>query len=119
MGLYAQDSWRARPNLTLNYGLRWDVTTPWYELHNELETMVVGEQSLTFPGAPKGWVVAGDPGIPRTVAPVRYDNFAPRIGLAYSPKAKGGLTRRLFGGPRKVEHPRWLRNLLYSLRGLD
>jgi hypothetical protein len=27
--LFAQDSWRARPNLTLNYGLRWDVSTPW------------------------------------------------------------------------------------------
>ena len=31
VGLYAQDSWRVKPNLTLNYGLRWDVIQPWYE----------------------------------------------------------------------------------------
>jgi len=99
--LFAQDSWRARPNLTLNYGLRWDVSTPWYETHNELETMVYGVQSLAFPGAPTGWVIPTDPTVPHTVSPIRYNNFGPRIGLAYSPNAEGGISRRLFGGPGK------------------
>ena len=99
--LYAQDGWLARPNLTVNYGLRWEVSTPWFEEHNQLETMVYGVQSLAFPGAPTGWVVPGDPTVPHSVSPIRYNNFGPRIGLAYSPKASGGISRKLFGGPGK------------------
>jgi hypothetical protein len=100
-GLYAQDSWLARPNLTLNYGLRWEVSTPWYETHNQLETLVYGVQSLAFPGAPKGWVIPTDPTVPHTVSPIRYNNFGPRVGLAYSPKAEEGISRWLFGGANK------------------
>jgi len=96
-GLYAQDTWRARPSLTLNYGLRWEVSTPWYEKHNEIETIIPGEQSVVFPGAPMGWVFPGHPGVPRTLAPIRYKNFGPRVGLAYSPSAKSGWLRSLFG----------------------
>ena len=40
IGLYGEDSWRVRSNLTLNYGLRWDVSTPWSEQHNEIETLL-------------------------------------------------------------------------------
>ena len=99
LGLYGQDSWRARPNLTLNYGLRWDVSTPWYEQHNQLETIVPGLQSKVFPGSPRGWVFPGDPGIPPTLAPTRYNNFGPRVGLAYSPSANSGFLKKLTGGP--------------------
>ena len=53
-GFYAQDSWRATRNLTLNYGLRWEVASPWYDTQNKLETVVAGEQSLSFPTAPVG-----------------------------------------------------------------
>jgi hypothetical protein len=98
LGLYAQDSWRATSNLTVNYGLRWEFSMPWYERNNELEALVPGEQSVLFPGAPLGWVVPGDPGIPSTVAPTRYRNFGPRIGFAYSPDAKTGFWRKLLGG---------------------
>src|SRR5262249_42674306 len=93
-GLYGQDSWRVRPNLTLNYGLRWDVSRPWSEQHNQIQTIVPGLQSVVFPpspgrdGSPTGWVFPGDPGIPSTLAPTRYNNFAPRIGIAYSPDSK-------------------------------
>ena len=102
IGLFAQDSWRIHPNLTLNYGLRWDVSTPWSELHNEMETLVPGLQSLVFPGSPVGWVFPGDPGIPSTLAPTRYNNLAPRIGLAYSPGFDGGVVSKLTGGPGKT-----------------
>lgn len=98
LGLYGQDNWRVSPTLTFNYGLRWDVSTPWYERDNQMETIVFGLQSQAFPGAPLGWVVPGDPGVPRTVAPTRYDNFAPRAGLAYSPNPSPGLWRTLLGG---------------------
>lgn len=102
IGLFAQDSWRVRPDLTFNYGLRWDVSTPWSELHNEMETLVPGLQSLVFPGSPVGWVFPGDPGIPKTLAPTRYDNFAPRFGLAYSPAFDDGAIGKLTGGPGKT-----------------
>jgi hypothetical protein len=99
IGIFGQDSWRARPNLTLNYGVRWDIITPWWEQHNEIETLKLGLQSVKFPNSPTGWVFPGDPGIPRTIAPIRYGNFAPRLGLAYSPNVSGGFLGKLFGGP--------------------
>ena len=97
-GLFAQDSWRARKDLTLNYGLRWDVTVPWVEKNNRMEALVPGLQSATFPTAPLGWTVPGDPGVPRTVSPVRYGNVAPRVGLAYSPDPEGKFWQKLTGG---------------------
>lgn len=82
-GLYAQDSWRITPSLTLNYGVRWDLIMPWYEEHNQTGTLIPGEESVVFPTAPTGYVFPGDPGVPRTIAPTRYNNFSPRLGLAY------------------------------------
>ncbi|HWY52871.1 MAG TPA: carboxypeptidase regulatory-like domain-containing protein [Terriglobales bacterium] len=90
-GAYAQDSWRVKSNLTLNYGLRWDVSTPWSEQHNQIETIVPGLQSRVFPGSPTGWVFPGDPGIPASLAPTRYNNFGPRLGMAYSPDSKTSI----------------------------
>jgi hypothetical protein len=98
IGAYAQDSWRAESDLTLNYGLRWDVSRPWSELHNEIQTIIPGEQSQVFPGSPTGWLFPGDPHVPSTLAPTRWNNFAPRVGLAYSPSGHSGLDR-LTGGP--------------------
>jgi hypothetical protein len=97
-GAYGQDSWRVRPNLTLNYGLRWEFSTPWSEHYNRIQTIVPGLQSVVFPGSPTGWVFPGDPGIPSTLAPTRYNNFAPRLGLAYSPDVQGGILGKLLGG---------------------
>ena len=88
IGAYGQDSWRVRSNVTLNYGVRWDVIEPWREKYNQLQTLVLGEQSVVYPGAPRGLVFPGDPGIPSTLAPTRYGNLAPRIGLAWSPSPK-------------------------------
>ena len=88
-GAYAQDSWRIRPELTLNYGVRWDMLPPWYEKYNQLQTLVPGEQSVVFPTAPRGIVFPGDPGVPRTLAATEYTNFAPRVGLAWSPRFLG------------------------------
>jgi hypothetical protein len=100
-GAYAQDSWRARPTLTINYGLRYDIMMPWYDTQKKLETVIPGEQSASFPTAPVGLVIPGDPHVPSTLAPTQYHNFAPRIGFAYSPDTTEGLLGKIFGGPGK------------------
>ncbi len=100
-GVFAQDSWRARPDLTLNFGLRWDYIMPFWEKYNELQTIIPGRQSVLYPGAPQGLVVPGDPGIPSTISPARWDNFAPRIGVAYAPKFENGILKTVFGDGSK------------------
>jgi hypothetical protein len=105
--LFAQDSYRIRPNLTLNYGIRWDYVTPWAEKYHQITTFVLGAQSQTFPGAPPGYLVPGDvlPNgykIPDGIAPTPLDNFSPRFGLAYSPNVSNGFLGALTGGPGKT-----------------
>jgi hypothetical protein len=101
-GVFVQDSWKVKPNLTLNLGLRWEVSMPWYDTQGELETLVPGAQSQLFPLSPKGYLVPGDPGVPSTISPTQWDTFAPRIGVAYSPNFAGGILRKLLGGPGKT-----------------
>jgi hypothetical protein len=100
-GAYVQDTYKVKPNITLNLGVRWEVSMPWYDTQGKIETIVPGLQSTQFPTAPLGWVVPGDPGIPSTLAPTRYNDFSPRLGLAYSPGFKDGMAARIFGGPGK------------------
>jgi len=100
VGLFAQDSWHALPNLTLNYGLRWDRIAPWSEKYNQISTFVPGAQSVVFPGAPPGILYPGDPGIPHTLAPIDNHSFSPRVGLAWSPQAAAGsFIEKMLGSP--------------------
>jgi hypothetical protein len=97
-GLFGQDSWHARNDLTFNFGLRWDFIMPWWEKYNQLQTIIPGRQSVLYPGAPGGLVVPGDPGIPPTISSSKLVNPAPRIGLAYSPNYDQGMLKKIFGG---------------------
>jgi hypothetical protein len=99
VGLYAQDNWHLRPSLALNYGLRWDRIEPWYEKYNQLAVFQPGRQSIVFPGAPAGILFPTDPDVPRTLAPPGNFDFAPRVGLAYSPSPQDGVWSKILGGP--------------------
>jgi hypothetical protein len=101
-GVYGQDTYKIKPNLTLNYGLRWEVSQPFYDTQGKIQAFVPGQQSTVYPDAPTGWVFPGDAGIPKTLAPTRYDNFGPRVGIAYSPSASDGVWGKIFGGPGKT-----------------
>ena len=103
-GVFAEDSWRIKSNLTLNLGVRWDYVTPWSELHHQITALIPGVQSQTFPGAPLGYLVPGDhlpdgQAIPSGIAPTPKDNFSPRFGIAYSPNWSDGFLGKLTGGP--------------------
>ncbi len=96
-GLFAQDSWRARSDLTINVGLRWDYIMPFWEKYNNIQTIIPGRHSVLYPGLPEDMVVPGDPGIPNTISSSKADNFAPRIGLAYAPRFNDGILKEIFG----------------------
>jgi hypothetical protein len=101
-GTYFQDSYKLKPNVTVNMGLRWEFSSPWADTQGRVETFVPGEQSKLYPDAPTGWVFPGDPGIAPGMSPTRYRNFGPRIGVAYSPGFADGPLGKLVGGPGKT-----------------
>jgi hypothetical protein len=96
LAAFVQDSWKATSRLTVNYGVRWDRIRPWREKYSQLQTLVKGEQSQVFPGAPEGLVFPGDAGVPSSLAPAKND-FAPRVGIAYSPDFKTAWLHKLAG----------------------
>jgi hypothetical protein len=100
--VFGEDSWKARSNLTLNVGLRWDIIMPWWEKYNSIQTVVPGMQSVLYPNAIPGLVVPGDPGIPSTLSPTKWGNLAPRIGIAYSPNFQSGILHTLAGDAGKT-----------------
>src|SRR5947209_2611621 len=120
--LFAQDSWKIKPNLTLNYGLRWELNTPIADASKHVQTFRPGAQTKIYPckldpnidaslvaqygstdcsptgpaGAvfPTGLVVPGDPGVPNALTQTYHKAFAPRIGVAWSPGSSGKASIR-------------------------
>jgi Carboxypeptidase regulatory-like domain len=81
---YAQDEWKIRPNLTLNYGLRYEYYTPLREARNLDILFDITNGTLKSPDEP--------------FFKVKH-NFGPRVGITWSPKPNGS---GFFGGGRTV-----------------
>jgi hypothetical protein len=119
---FAEDSWKIRPNITLNYGLRWELDTPLTDISHHVQTFRPGQNSTVYPCTltpaeqasfgqpnclaagvlPTGLVFPGDKGVPAGLTQTYYNAFAPRIGLAYSPEATSGFLGKLFGSGGKT-----------------
>jgi hypothetical protein len=90
---FAQDSWRARANLTVNLGVRWDLLQYWSEKYNQIPTLRLDQQSQVYPTAPRGLVYPTDIGVPNALVP-QSNRFSPRLGIAYSPGKDGKTSIR-------------------------
>lgn len=85
---YAQDDWRVLPNLTLNYGLRYEYFSPYVEKNNRLVNL---DHNIGFTA-----IEAVQPGqhgtysgtFPRSLVNPDRSMYAPRVGFAYRPKLK-------------------------------
>jgi len=114
VSLYAQDQWRVRRNFTLNYGMRWEFQGVPFEVNGiaiqpvgGLDGLfgVSGRNNLFNPGSRQGQAttaidfVNGNTG--KKLYNNDWNNFAPFIGIAYSPNFEGGPMRWLFGSEGK------------------
>ena len=86
---YAQDVYKVSSNLTLNFGLRYELPFPSTERHNEVNLFVPGAQSRVVPNAPAGLLYPGDPGVPAGLIQTQKTGFAPRVGLAWDLNGHG------------------------------
>lgn len=101
VAFYAQDTWKLRPNLTLNYGLRWEgVANPTPDANNEF--MLGALQGVTFPNRSK----TVDP----TQIPDQWAQFGPRVGFAWDVANDGRTVVRGYSGIYYARSP----GLLYA-----
>jgi hypothetical protein len=102
MSYYAQDTFKLNSRLTINAGIRWEPTFADPDKYKRgtsfsLAGFYAGEVSTVHPNAPAGLFFPGDPGIPRANWNGSLWNFAPRLGLVWSPSASGKDTLRVGG----------------------
>ena len=105
-GLFVQDAWRIRQNLTLSYGIRWQpqtgakmLTTNFAVLSNpDMVFDVSGAGNLFTPGTLTGPVptVRGNSAGEKAFQD-DMNNFAPSVGVVWSPNFSTGLKKKLFG----------------------
>ena len=91
---YGQDEWRTGAHLTVNAGVRYEVSLPFVDKNDALNAFHPGVQSQRFPDAPVGLVYPGDLGVPRGTYKTDRNNFAPRIGAVWDLLGDGSTTIR-------------------------
>jgi outer membrane receptor protein involved in Fe transport len=89
-GAYVQDDWRWKPNLTLNLGLRYEMTTVPTETNGKL----VNLRNLSDPAPVCGVAVTGCAGTGQLFSNPTLHNFEPRVGFAWDPLHNGKMAVR-------------------------
>jgi hypothetical protein len=115
MSLYAQDSWKVNSRLTLNYGIRWEPYTSYYNktgqiVHFDPTLFAQNVHSTVFKNAPAGVVFPGDSqySCGNSYNCNTWGKFFPRLGLAWDPKGDGRMTvRAAFGMYGDRSHMFW------------
>jgi hypothetical protein len=74
---YVQDEWKARQNLTVNYGLRYNYFAPFHEVHNNEDPFDIVDCD-------------GYCGYGTSFYHPNYLSFDPRVSVAYSPESLNG-----------------------------
>src|SRR3989441_4883112 len=103
-GVYAQDTWKVTPKLTLTYGLRWEpffpMSFPQGDLYNfSLTRFYANQRSTVIPTAPPGFTYPGDPGFNgKSGIQPNYKNLDPRVARAWDPAGDGKTAIRIGGG---------------------
>jgi Carboxypeptidase regulatory-like domain len=92
--LFIQDNYRAKRDLVLNLGLRWDPFVPYSDELGRTECFLPAHQSQKFPNAPEGYLFAGDPSCPAGGFQSNWHLLAPRVGFAYNVGGRGKTTIR-------------------------
>ena len=104
LNLYAADTWRVTPRVTLNYGVRWEPFFPQVNLdglsiHYDEAALRQGIHTNRFVNAPPGLFFDGDPGFPRLTGMNRHwSNIAPRVGLGWDVSGDGRTSVRAAAG---------------------
>jgi outer membrane receptor protein involved in Fe transport len=91
---YVQDEFRVSSRLTLNLGVRYELTQPFVDANDAIAGFATGVQSQVFPAAPTGLVYGGDPGVPRGIVPTDKNNLAPRLSAVWDPVGDGRTSVR-------------------------
>ncbi|PYV74128.1 MAG: hypothetical protein DMG96_21070, partial [Acidobacteria bacterium] len=103
-GLYGQDTWKVKPRLTMNYGLRWEPFLPQVSTNGKVfnfdhNRFLQGTRSTVFRNAPVGLYFPGDPGFPdNSGIHKQWLKFAPRLGMAWDATGDGRTSLRAFYG---------------------
>jgi Carboxypeptidase regulatory-like domain/TonB dependent receptor len=99
--LYAQDSWKVTPRLTVNVGVRWEPYTSVYNAYGQIVNFnpalfAAGVKSSVYTNAPAGLNFPGDSSYPcgNSFNCDDWHKFFPRAGLAWDPKGDGKMTIR-------------------------
>lgn len=96
--LFAQDTFKVTPRVTLTMGVRWEPDLFYWDKWNHIDTFKEGAQSTVDPDAPPGILFPNDKGIPRTLAPAEWRAFAPRLGIAWDVTGNGRTSVRASWG---------------------
>jgi hypothetical protein len=98
--VFAQDTWKVKPNLTLNYGIRYAFYGVPFEVNGQMSTLVNQDPSGLTPDGGFAFELVGKNSGGRTkIYDDDLNNIAPRVGFAYSPDYKEGWLSKLTGGP--------------------